>query len=156
MLDKKNAIRKEKSAYIFKCSHIECDNEVSAKNYYLNKHSGKCMKHSHQKKPFEHIFKRLVSTAKRENKEGTLTFDQFLEFTHSKKCSYCLSKIQWKEYAYVDNQFVGAAHFIDRKDNDGPYSKDNCVVCCSKCNFAKGNRYTYDEWYGMTAYFRNK
>jgi hypothetical protein len=34
------------------------------------------------------------------------------------------------------------------------YVEVNVVGCCKRCNIAKGNRFTYDEWYGMTEYFR--
>lgn len=40
------------------------------------------------------------------------------------------------------------------KDNSLGYSVSNCVVCCHRCNDAKSNGYSYEQWFGMTAYFR--
>jgi hypothetical protein len=56
----------------------------------------------------------------------------------------------------VDGKATSRAYQLDRKDNALGYSVDNCVVCCHRCNDAKSNGYDYEEWYGMTAYFRSK
>lgn len=56
---------------------------------------------------------------------------------------------------YADNENI-SINGIDRKDNDKGYEINNCVSCCSKCNEAKGNRYSYKEWHAMTKYFRKK
>lgn len=33
----------------------------------------------------------------------------------------------------------GTLRGLDRVDNDGAYTMDNCVACCAPCNFAKGH-----------------
>jgi hypothetical protein len=32
----------------------------------------------------------------------------------------------------------------------------NTVACCKRCNYGKGDRFTFDEWYGMTRYLREQ
>ena len=85
------------------------------------------------------------------NKTCDLTFQEFLKFTSITKCHYCNTPIQWTEH----NLSGGGSYQLDRKNNLLGYNKDNCVVCCLRCNYAKGSRYTYDEWYAMNVYFRN-
>lgn len=152
MLDLNNAIRKEKNSYIFLCS--ECGAEIKSKDYYLNKHSGKCRSCVVKKPAFYHVFNRLKNTAKNEDKPISISFEDFLEFTKQNFCYYCLHTIPWKPYAYSKNKYVSGGYFLDRKDNTKGYCKDNLVVYCSRCNYAKGNRFSFEEWYGMTKYFR--
>lgn len=40
----------------------------------------------------------------------------------------------------------GCAYYLDRKDSFEGYSVENCVVCCSRCNQAKSNFFTYEQW----------
>ena len=154
MLKKENAILIEDNIYYFKC--LDCERLIKSKPNYLLKHSGKCMSCSHRKQPFEHIFKRFCNTSNQEKHENKLSYDQFLKFTKIDECHYCMQSIPWMEYAYHNNKYTRAGYFLDRKDNKLGYSIENCVVCCTRCNFAKGNRFSYEEWYGMTAYFRDK
>ena len=39
---------------------------------------------------------------------------------------------------------MSAKYNLDRKDNSIGYSKNNCVVCCSTCNYIKGDKFTYE------------
>ena len=57
--------------------------------------------------------------------EFHLTKDEFMEII-KQKCLYCDGMSQEK-------QFNG----IDRVDSTGHYTKDNCVSCCSLCNYLK-------------------
>jgi hypothetical protein len=50
----------------------------------------------------------------------------------------------------------GQGHQLDRKDNHLGYLPGNVAPCCGRCNAAKGSRYSYEEWWGMTAYFRDR
>lgn len=164
MLDSKNAIRIEKqkrksggprTVFVFKCAYPECNKEIKSRSGKdLDEHGGKCAVHSHIKRPFESIYNGLLNDHR--NPIIELTYEQFLTFTKIKICHYCFSTINWTEYSIISGNYKSRAYFLDRKDNLGPYSIDNCVVCCTKCNIAKGNRYSYEEWYGMTSYFRGK
>jgi hypothetical protein len=69
----------------------------------------------------------------------------FLEFTNIKNCHYCNGDINWSEYQSINFQ-KSQAYNLDRKDNNLGYTKDNCVVCCGRCNLSKGDRFTYDNW----------
>ena len=101
-------------------------------------------------RPYEATYRTLLY-ANRNRYNVYLTYDEFLKFTEMKVCHYCGDALHWQEWA--DNN---GGYKLDRKDNDFGYSVDNCVPCCTRCNIGKGNRFTYDEWYGMTRYFREK
>lgn len=95
-----------------------------------------------KKRPYESIYGILV----REAKEGlvhTLSFEQFLEFTNISECHYCGSPIKWTKHNVGYN---GGRYNLDRKNNNLGYSPDNCVVCCVRCNRAKSNAFTYEQW----------
>lgn len=138
--------------YKLKCSMCPKIIKVRKSDYILSNFTGKCISCSHKKKPFQSIYNSLKNDWRKLN--NTLTYKQFLNFTKISNCHYCLSNIKWNPYGIVNGSFVSRSYYLDRKNNKLGYSKQNCVVCCTKCNIAKGNRYTYKEWYGMTAYFR--
>ena len=107
-----------------------------------------------RKRPFEALYNRLRYECRwnRRARPVLFSYDEFLQFTEETRCHYCWSEIVWRMF----NLKGHSAYNLDRKDNTLPYITDNCVVCCERCNKAKSDKFTYAEWYGMTAYFRIK
>jgi hypothetical protein len=83
----------------------------------------------------------------------TLTYERFVSLIETGKCHYCHIPIHWEKWNATKSGFAG--YHLDRKANDLGYSDSNCVACCTPCNFAKGARYSYTTWYGMTKYSRD-
>lgn len=111
-----------------------------------------CIEHSQNLRPYLALYRRLKrNDAARICPKGVnLAYEEFLGFTKQDKCHYCLDAIRW----IIRNAEKGGGYWLDRKNNNLPYSLDNCVVCCKRCNYAKSCHFSYEEWYGMTAYFR--
>lgn len=103
-----------------------------------------------RKKPFEWLFNRFIRISKIDKKDVKITYDDFLEFTKQNRCHYCNANINWQNFSHKNKR----AYHLDRKNNNEGYTKENCVVCCSRCNHGKTNKFSYEEWYGMTEYFR--
>jgi len=134
------------------CTYPGCKHILNIRSDQIKTHTKKCSTHSHTKRPYESIYQSLLKDWRK--LDNTLTYEQFLDFTSIKNCHYCLSYINWIPYSTVQGKFISRAYYLDRKDNNLGYSLTNCVTCCTTCNRAKGNRYSYEEWYGMTEYFR--
>lgn len=169
-LDLKNAIRIEvmcysdkngkvnrNKVYVFKCSGESCVKEIRAQTSHLKTHSGFCRSCFKKGLPFQAVYNELVTTQHVTGKKAVnLTYEEFLEFTKIDKCHYCDIHIRWVPHTKVDGKEISGArsYKLDRKNNDIGYNKYNLVVCCWKCNQAKGNRYSYEEWYNMTKSYR--
>lgn len=69
-----------------------------------------------------YVYKR---SARERGLEFTLTLEQF-EFLTSQSCCYCGGHTE-------DREFCG----IDRIDNDVGYVSNNCVPCCTVCNYMR-------------------
>lgn len=93
-----------------------------------------------RKRPYEYMYNTFVNRAKYPVK---ITYEQYVNLTKQKKCNYCSSEIRWNEYR---TKGASSASNLDRKDNSRGYDIDNVVVCCGRCNYAKGSHFTYDEW----------
>jgi hypothetical protein len=102
-------------------------------------------------RPYEALYRRMkrTNTGELRTLEFGLTYEEFLTFTKEPVCFYCLIPLVWKEFTSTRYGYN-----LDRKDNDRGYIKDNLVVCCKRCNMGKRDTYSFEEWYGMTAYFR--
>jgi|ERR1700676_695940 len=95
---------------------------------------------SHRLRPFESLYNTLVKQSKGRT-FVRLTYEEYLVFfTTEKACHYCNEKVIWQPF----NKMNG--HHLDRKDNTDGYTMKNCVVCCARCNQAKSNHFTYEEW----------
>jgi len=69
--------------------------------------------------------------AKRRGFDFNLSIDEFESLT-SRACHYCGGfSSEWDERSRGNG--------IDRKDSGIGYEADNCVPCCSKCNFVKNS-----------------
>ena len=141
---------------IYKCQ-CACGTFTHVRRDYLVGGTRSCgcnRTHPFSEKPELRKYEAIYRTLLYMNKHRCLvdlTYEEFLKFVDIKNCHYCGCSLHWQEWA----DRVGAYN-LDRKDNTRGYSTDNCVVCCKRCNFGKGDRYSYDEWYGMTRYFREK
>jgi 5-methylcytosine-specific restriction endonuclease McrA len=100
--------------------------------------------------PFKRVYNKLVKHSKTRGIICNITYQQFLIFTKQEMCYYCHVKIPWKAHGKTANSY-----YLDRLDNNKGYTIENCVVCCWRCNNSKGDRYSHEEWFGMTSYFRN-
>jgi hypothetical protein len=103
-----------------------------------------------RKRPFESAYNSLIRNAKKRAINVFLTYEEFIEFTKIEECHYCLCKLIWEPHNSKSIKIN-----LDRKDNN-EYSKENCVTCCKRCNQAKSNVFTYEEWYEMTECLRRK
>ena len=145
-----------RKVYVIKCIEEGCNKEVKVRAAIseLTKSTLKCKTHSHIKRPFESIYNGLFNDHR--SPDVQITYEDFLKFTEIKQCHYCLEDINWQKYSVVDGKYLSRAYFLDRKDNKIGYTKDNLVVCCTRCNRARGDKFSYDDWFGMTEYLRNK
>lgn len=136
-----------KPAY-WKCQ-CECGNiRIIAAHNLRSKKTESCG-HERNLPDYKRIYNLLVCNNKN-RVECNLTFEEFLEFVPIKECHYCCKSVQWKPHG------IQYSYNLDRKDNNKGYLKENCVVCCKRCNYSKGDRYTYEEWYEMNKCFRDK
>lgn len=95
-----------------------------------------------KKRPYEALYNRLEKL-NRGRWPIKLTYEEFVEFTKIKSCEYCGNAVYWTESNTAMN---GSKYNLDRKDNDKGYTKDNLIVCCTKCNYGKSDRYTKNQW----------
>lgn len=139
--------------------HVRCDcgHEFTCLNQDLWR-MGPCRMCGHKgprinrrKRPYEAMYNIFVGRAKY---PVSITYEQFVEFAKIKHCHYCDDEIFWKEYR-TDKTPGGTGSNLDRKDSSLPYSFDNIVVCCGRCNYAKNDHFTYEEWMQLGAVIRS-
>lgn len=116
----------------------DCGNEKICRASNLHSGTTTTCGCGRRKRPFEWIYNRLISKSNTLRRPCNITYIQFLRFTKIERCSYCNGKIDWQPYP-IRKLPHRQAYNLDRVNNDLPYHKDNCVVCCSTCNFMKGN-----------------
>lgn len=96
----------------------------------------------------KYIMKRLSYRAKARGIGFELELGAFEEWFAEQKqeCTYCgitfdeMQKTSDKMLARFNKTFS-----VDRKDNDGAYEIKNIVLACNRCNFIKGDYFTYQE-----------
>ena len=67
--------------------------------------------------------------------------DLVLSLTREDVESMCMQPCH---YCGDDPQVVGVLFGLDRVENEGGYTKDNVVTCCSFCNYAKSDHHVDD------------
>lgn len=89
-----------------------------------------------------HLFHQYKMNARRRGIEWTL-FDVKAKELFEGNCFYCGAAPSER---IVDGK-LGLANGIDRLDSQKGYTKDNCVSCCSDCNYFKATR-SYKDFIG--------
>ena len=129
--------------WLCKC---DCGNEIITRGESLrNKYTQSCgcyHKRQIQKRPYEWVFRLLLRSAKSTKRFCNLIYEDILDFTKYTRCQYCKCEIKWESHQTPE---CSVAYYIDRKDNNIGYIKENCIVCCSDCNRIKSNKFTYEE-----------
>lgn len=129
-----------KRRWICKCV-CGVERTVSTEHLASGKRTGcNSCNNGYKKRPFESLYNFLISQAKNRTVVD-LTYEEYLGFTKKRSCHYCGTPLLWRPHAGSRH-----GHKLDRKDNTLGYSKDNCVVCCPRCNCAKSDHFTYSEW----------
>jgi hypothetical protein len=137
------------------CEVDGCSNTLKIRQPEIkNKKRFLCITHAHTKRPFEAIYNKFLNEWRELEKD--LTYEDFIEFCKNESCHYCLTQIIRSEYPTVSGKYISSAYYLDRMDCEKGYLKNNLVSCCTKCNISRSNRYTYEEWYGMTKFYRDK
>lgn len=93
-------------------------------------------------RPYEMIFNILTSQAKRRGIPVQLSYEEFVEFTSIVECVYCKTPVSWLKH---HTKGCEKRTNLDRKNNTLGYSRENCVVCCYRCNSLKLNQLTYEQ-----------
>src|SRR5271157_502737 len=101
-------------------------------------------------RPYEGLYRRLLRRSKIRVRDVEISYEEFLHFTTIFECHYCAGSIDWSKFG-AGYKGKSAGYHLDRKDNRVGYTKDNIVVCCNRCNKAKRDLFTYEEWIVMTS-----
>lgn len=129
--------------FVFDCAD-GCGREIRVSHGALYKATGKCSVCVSRTRPYQHVYGYLTAVARHRQLDVSLTYEELLEFTKIDECTYCGSKIEWEMWSSAGNSY-SKAYNLDRKDNAKGYSKDNCVVCCTACNFIRQDKLTHEE-----------
>ncbi len=133
--------------YVFPCAN-GCGAEIRLRSGNLG-NAGRCkqcfystLPNRFRLRPFEAMYNTLRANGKKRHRVDTLTYEEFLTFTGTSTCHYCDAEIGWSPF---NSHRSRKAYNLDRKDNRVGYAKENCVVCCWRCNLVKGNVLTYEQ-----------
>lgn len=91
------------------------------------------------------VWNYYIRNAKDRNISWNLSFEKFCELILS-PCHYCgINGGTLTKMKYGDKLFHNG---VDRFYNNKPYTEDNSVACCKKCNIAKSNMepQDFEEW----------
>jgi len=94
------------------------------------------------------IYSRILDSGKKRNIPIEISREGFVKWHDSQetKCVYCgvfLSELGNQDDSQL-KKFKNTLS-IDRKDNNKGYSVDNMVLACIRCNFIKGDFFTFSE-----------
>lgn len=151
-VDRAPSIGRTRPRWLCRC---DCGNEFTCISQAV-KRGIKCEKCAYKgprpykrKRPYEAAYNALVGRGRH---PVLITYEQFVGLSGIKECHYCGAEVQWSEY---NLNHAGSGCNLDRKDSSGPYSLENVVVCCRRCNYGKNNFFSYEEWLQIGAVIRS-
>jgi hypothetical protein len=98
-----------------------------------------------RKGPYTRAFNCLVRAARGKGRMHTLTLNEYIGLVKPSICHWCDGPLSCTEYFVKNNPDACRAYCIDRLDNSVGYTLENCVPCCSKCNYDRGSL-DVEEW----------
>lgn len=106
-------------------------------------------------RPYEWLYNHFCYTSRHRRipQKVEISYEDLLWYTEITKCHYCFAEVVWVKYKKRGGV---SCYNLDRTDNSKGYSKENCVVCCTRCNQGKRDLFTYEEWWAMTEIFRRR
>lgn len=90
---------------------------------------------------YRYVYEQYQSSAKSRNINFNLSKEEHLEII-KQPCYYCGSEPKLKQPNRGKGKYVGVPvpyNGIDRMDSMRGYEKENCVPCCTKCNYMKSD-----------------
>jgi hypothetical protein len=90
---------------------------------------------------YRYVYEQYQSGAKTRNINFNLSKEEHLKII-KQNCYYCGSKPKLKQPHRGKGKYVGVPvpyNGIDRIDSMKGYEKENCVPCCTKCNYMKSD-----------------
>ena len=86
-------------------------------------------------------YDRYKQSARIRNIKFNLTKEDYIEIV-KKNCYYCGTEAEVKQPQRKKGDYIGVPvpyNGIDRIDNTVGYEKQNCVPCCTRCNYMKSD-----------------
>jgi hypothetical protein len=129
----------------FLCESFTCKNELDrAKSCGCTKTFVNGVNAQKRRKPesvYRYIYEKYQYSAKTRNIDFTLSKEEHLEII-KQNCYYCGSEPELKQPHKGKGKYVGVPvpyNGIDRIDSNVGYEVDNCVSCCTRCNYMKSD-----------------
>lgn len=141
--------RNNHQLYQWQCSACGSQGQTSYASLVKSSICLSCPRPHQRKRPFESLYNHFQATSKKRGLLVEISYEEFLQFTAVATCHYCGASIKWSKHSES-----GLAYNLDRIENDKGYTLDNCVVCCPRCNWSRGSKFSYNEWLLMTAHLR--
>ena len=96
---------------------------------------------------FNKVYRNYTNRCTSYNIQFTLSVDEFYDLTQQ-KCHYCGIEPFKVSKAWSGHVKPFVYNGIDRVDSSIGYTVENCVACCTKCNYAKGDMSAseFKEW----------
>ena len=152
LLENYRHVTNGRTEWLWKCQ-CDCGNIFNGREHTLLKRYGchSCTNAANQKELSiqksgidnagvkNRIYREYKRGAEKRNLDFNLTLEEFLDI-ESKPCHYCGEKPTVYEGNKKYMQKLGSPwkhNGIDRLDTNKGYTVENCVPCCSKCNYAK-------------------
>jgi hypothetical protein len=130
---------------IFRYDSFVCKDELDrakscgCKHTYRNNFNAQ--KRRKSESVYRYVYEQYQNGAKTRNLEFNLTKEEYIEIA-KKNCCYCGSDPEVKQPYRGNGRYVGVPtpyNGIDRIDSNVGYKKENCVPCCTRCNYMKSN-----------------
>lgn len=129
----------------FLCESFICKNELDrAKSCGCTKTFVNGINAQKRRKPesvYRYVYEQYQSSAKTRNIDFNLSKEEHLKII-KQNCYYCGSEPELKQPHRGKGKYVGVPvpyNGIDRIDSNVGYEIDNCVSCCTKCNYMKSD-----------------